>query len=208
MNDCVFCNTEAVKDSIYQTQNFYVRVGIGLIAPGHVLIIPKEHYKCFAELPEHLEPELVELKRGLQKKVTEEFATPFLIEYGVWGQTVNHAHIQVVPSRSEDYEIESLIQEMVVPGGIRHEARDMRGLKEVLEKEQWYVSIEEKGTLYVCHIDGIDYENTKLSKHLRYRLFFEKTKGIKGASSWSAMSDEDKENDEKERDLTKRLLTS
>ena len=155
---------------------------------------------------EQLETELIELKRGLQKKVTEEFATPFLIEYGVWGQTVNHAHIQVVPSRSEDYEIESLIQEMVVPGGIRHEARDMRGLKEVLEKEQWYVSIEEKGTLYVCHIDGIDYDDIEHSKHLRYRRFFELTKGLKGLGSWTDMSDEHKEADGRNRDLTRRLL--
>lgn len=207
MDNCVFCNTEAVKESIYQTPNFYVRVGIGLIAPGHVLIIPKEHYPSIANIPEDLEPELEGLKSRVKKKVTEKCDTDsVLIEYGIWGQTVKHAHIQVVPSKTKDYEIASLIQEMVKPGGIDYEKTDMKGLREILEKEKGYVSIEEKGELWVCHIAGIAYDDKVLRNHLRYRKFFE-SKGLKGVGNWPDMSEGEKVLDEEKRDLTRRLLT-
>ena len=50
MPDCIFCNRGKIKDDILlETKNFFVKVGIGIIAPGHVMLITKKHFKCFGK---------------------------------------------------------------------------------------------------------------------------------------------------------------
>lgn len=205
----IFCSPKAIEESIYQTPNFYVRVGKGLIAPGHIMIIPKEHYDCIALQPRHLDDELGDIKEKVQEKIKKEIGeAPIFIEYGLWGQTVPHAHIQVVPSKSSTYEISSLIEEMVVPEDrIKYEKTNMTGLKEVLDNEEGYVSIEEKGELWVLHVKGIDYNDPELRMHLRYRKFFEETKKLVGLGKWDDMSIEIQEADERVQVETRKLLS-
>ena len=52
---CIFCNCDSIKEDIlWETDNFFVKVGVGILAPGHVMIIPKEHISCYAELSNQL----------------------------------------------------------------------------------------------------------------------------------------------------------
>src|SRR3989338_4459485 len=111
---CVFCDRERILDDILcESENFFVKVGIGLAAPGHVLLIPKEHYRCYADIPSGLEGELGEMKERLTRLISEKFSRPYIVEYGVWGQSVPHAHLHFIPSTSAEYGIESLVDEMV-----------------------------------------------------------------------------------------------
>ena len=208
MDDCIFCDKELVlEDRLGETDNFFVRVGKGLLAPGHVMIITKDHYPCYGDLPDELDEELEELKERVRNKVEEEFSQPFLAEYTpLWGQSVQHAHIHLVPSEGPDYNIDSIMEEMVIPGGIEYEETDTAGLKEIYREERMYVSIEEKGNLYVCHVKEIPFDRDKPHPHLHLRQFFTQTMGLEGVSSWQKMSEEDKIRDEEKRALTKEKL--
>ncbi len=202
MENCIFCNKEKIKDDlIYESKNFLIKVGLGILAPGQLMIIPKEHYLCFGELPNELEEEHGKLKNLFQELITKKFSTPFLFEYGIWGQSVNHAHEHLIPLRSKDYKIDSILEEMIIPGGIRFEEVDRKKLKEIYKCEGKYVSIEEKGRLYVCHVN--DLQDTRDHVYLNIRPFFTKIKGVKGIKNWSEMSEEDKKLGEEKRDLTK-----
>lgn len=203
MKDCIFCNRENIKDDIvHQTTNLFVKVGFGLVTPGHVMIIPNEHYNCFGDLPNGLEGEFDELKVNLQTQLTNTFAEPFEIEYGIWGQSVPHAHTHFIPLKGNGYEINSILEEMVIPERIRFEEVDRRGLKLIFQNEGEYVSIEEHGRLYACHIKGVTYNK---DHPLSFRAFFTK-KGLRGISDWRDMPDEDKKIDEGKRKLTKERL--
>jgi len=50
--DCIFCDRINAGTSIlFETDNFYVKVGYGISAAGHIMIVSKNHYKCLAEVP-------------------------------------------------------------------------------------------------------------------------------------------------------------
>lgn len=209
MEDCIFCDREKIlEDILCETDNFFVKVGFGLIAPGHIMIITKDHYLCYGDLPDELDEKFEELKERVGNKFEEEFAQPFLVEYTpLWGQSVNHAHVHLVPLKGLGYDIDSIMEEMVMPGGIEYEETDMAGLKEIYRDEGMYVSIEEKGNLYVCHVKDIPFDRNNPHPNLHLRQFFTKAIGLEGVSLWQKMTDEDKQRDEEKRLLTKEKLS-
>src|SRR3989344_2496119 len=78
MESCIFCRPrDFPEDILYETDHFYVKVGYGLITPGHVMLITKHHYSCFAALPEELMVEYQKIKDLIIRSVTSAFAIPF-----------------------------------------------------------------------------------------------------------------------------------
>ena len=137
MDYCAFCDKSNIeRDIIYETKNFIVKVGVGIITPGHVMIIPKDHYKCYGELPKEHEKEFLDLKNKIINKITEKFSEPFLIEMGAWGQSVKHAHIHVIPLEGEGYKINSIIKELVIPSGFKHEETSINNIKKNTKQEK------------------------------------------------------------------------
>ena len=120
--DCIFCDRKKVAPNIlYERDKFYTAVGFGLSGPGHSMLISNSHLRCFGELPEGLDREYEQAKQDLARRVESEFNTPTLIEYGIWGQTVPHAHTHFIPRIGPGFGITSFIDEMVIPGGIEVE---------------------------------------------------------------------------------------
>ena len=205
MKDCVFCNKERLlEDIVYNSNNFFVKVGFGIVGAGHVMIVTNKHYSCFGDLPDHLEEEYEELRQKLQKKISDKISEPFLIEYGILGQSVHHAHIHFIPSKGIGYKVNNVLEEMVIPEGIEFEEADRKRLKEIFSAEGVYVSIEEHGKMYVCHVNRIPYIE-EMPILLDYRTFFTKN-GLRGVSGWKKMSNEEIAIDEEKRRLTKKLI--
>ena len=50
------------NEILLESDNFFVKVGVGILAPGHVMIIPKEHISCYAELSNQLGKEFISIK--------------------------------------------------------------------------------------------------------------------------------------------------
>ncbi|MBT7903716.1 HIT family protein [Candidatus Woesearchaeota archaeon] len=205
-SNCIFCDREKVNSELlFETSNFYVKHGLCLISPGHVMIIPKKHFKCFGELPDYLDEEFLELKQKLIKFITKHFSEPFLIEQGNWAQSVFHAHIHLIPHKTKNHDI-NIIQEMVIPSKIPFKKTTWKEIKEIYEKENGYVMYEQNNQLIICDIKGIDENSTKHHKYLSYRGFLTKIVGLKHILDWRIMTEEDKIIDQEKIKLTKKIF--
>ena len=206
MTDCIFCDYDIIKDDIiYETDNFFVKVGFGLVTAGHVMIVSKLHVRCYGELPDELNEEYHQLKQFVIQTITDKFATPFLLEYGIWGQTVPHAHVHLIATQNDEYEVKSIIDEMVIPSHVPFTKGTLSDVKELYAKEKKYVYIEEDGQTYIIDVSLLPNKD-KADTPLDFRGFFPLKKGVKGIESWKNMSEETKVKDEEKRNVTKKLF--
>ncbi len=191
MDDCIFCKEDEARN-LYTTKNFVIRVGKGIITPGHIMIIPKHHYKAIAEIEPSLTQEYLDLKKLAIEKITKIFYKPFLIEYGVFGQTVFHAHIHLVPKASNQYKEVDLFKNMILPAETPAiEITDFNELQEYYKKHKEYIYFEDHKK-YILPITDTLRENISL---VGYRHYFTKI-GLKGVKSWKAMTDDDIKHDD------------
>jgi histidine triad (HIT) family protein len=97
MNDCIFCKIAAGSIpayKVYENEDFLAFLDINPRAPGHILIIPKQHYRWVWDVPNVGTYFEIARKIALaQKKV---FNTDFVLSKIV-GEEVPHAHIWVYP---------------------------------------------------------------------------------------------------------------
>lgn len=109
MKDCIFCKIargEIKSEMILEDDNFFVIKDIKPKTKGHCLVIPKNHFETFLEIPPALSEELFDITQETIKKVmTEEKADGYNIimnNHEVAGQVVKHAHIHIIPRYKKD----------------------------------------------------------------------------------------------------------
>ncbi len=68
------------------------------VAEGHVLLIPRHHYSCYASIPTDLSEEILRIKEEVSLFLSTYYAAPIFFEHGVAGQTVPHAHLHMMPT--------------------------------------------------------------------------------------------------------------
>jgi histidine triad (HIT) family protein len=109
MKDCVFCKIAQKEISVYlvsESDNFVAFLDIHPHAPGHTLVIPKEHFPNLKELPTELGQELVRIiKETEQILVTALKTTDFTLginEGPLAGQAVLHLHFHLIPRFKND----------------------------------------------------------------------------------------------------------
>ena len=92
--DCIFCKIaggEIPSNTIYENSEFKVIMDIAPASKGHVLIIPKEHFKDIYEIDAITAGKLFQL------------ATVVLQNNGlIAGQTVYHFHMHLIPRYEGD----------------------------------------------------------------------------------------------------------
>lgn len=206
MGICIFCDREKIEEGIvHETEDFFVKVGFGLVTAGHVFIFPKEHYDCLAEMPKELWDKFMVLKEEVKRKVKENFSEPFMVEYGNCG-TVAHAHAHLIPLKGEGYEVKSIMEEMGSEGEVEWEEINWNRLREIYLGEKKYVWIEEKGKSYVGHVSRLGNGGKENNPGFLYRVFFTEVKGLKAVHNWKKLIGEEKKIDEKKRKKTKKIL--
>ena len=70
MTDCIFCkivNNELPSYKIYEDENFLSFLDIFPKNEGHVLVIPKKHYRISLDVPDDVLRDLVSLTNKLTK---------------------------------------------------------------------------------------------------------------------------------------------
>jgi diadenosine tetraphosphate (Ap4A) HIT family hydrolase len=208
MENCIFCNkAKIIEDIVYENGNFFVKVGFSLVSPGHSMLISNHHYPCFGDLPAEIEKEFEIKSRELHRLISNEFYEPFQIEYGNWGQSVFHAHSHFIPLQGPEYKVYSIIDEMVKPENIDIEKVDRKKLKEIYKLEGSYVSIKEKGQLYLLHTKGKIFDHDIHSNvGFRYNSFFTIKKGL-DIPGWIQMEEKHKFIDEQKRNITRQTLS-
>lgn len=107
MNDCIFCKIikkEIPSFMITETDNIFVFLDINPNTNGHLLFIPKKHYKDILDIPSELLSEFHELIKKMIIKLDFELKpTGYTIELnnGSAGE-VKHFHIHLIPRYNND----------------------------------------------------------------------------------------------------------
>lgn len=108
MEGCVFCG-EIEKDRVlFETRKWIAMYDKYLVSKGHVLLIPKEHYETFFDLPEQLTNSIQYWIKHI-KNILDDKYHPSGYNIGVncgksAGQTVMHCHIHIIPRYNGDVE--------------------------------------------------------------------------------------------------------
>jgi histidine triad (HIT) family protein len=113
MNDCLFCKIiagEIPAQKVYEDEKVLAILDIKPVNPGHVLILPKEHFADFLDTP----PKVIEKMSEVAKKVAAALKTSLQAEgFNITfnsgqaaGQVIFHTHMHVMPRfLSDGYEL-------------------------------------------------------------------------------------------------------
>lgn len=96
---CVFCRIargEVAAQKVHKGERIVAFLDIRPIRPGHVQIVPREHFDTFDELPEPLAAEILALGQKLAAALKRRQGVR-RVAFMFTGGDVAHAHAHVVP---------------------------------------------------------------------------------------------------------------
>lgn len=99
---CVFCDRTKFGEErlITEDNNHYVVATLGQIKPGYVLIIPKQHISCIGAMGENEISDIETLMLTTKDAIEIEYGIrPIVFEHGIVGQTIQHAHLHLLPAK-------------------------------------------------------------------------------------------------------------
>lgn len=91
---------------VAQTERFVVLPSLGQLAPGHLLLLPREHVTSFGALNKGARQEAQRLCLHISRMLDERFSTPVCFEHGSSGNGhaggcgITHAHVHFVPAQN------------------------------------------------------------------------------------------------------------
>ena len=108
--DCIFCkivNGEIPSYKVYEDDKIMAFLDINPYAPGHTLIIPKEHALDLETISEDTLNHIMNKARDIAKLVTTRLNAPgyTLIQNNGFVQEVKHFHLHVIPKYRENFEM-------------------------------------------------------------------------------------------------------
>jgi diadenosine tetraphosphate (Ap4A) HIT family hydrolase len=96
--ECAFCQIDASTLFVMkETPHFRLVADHAPLLAGHTLIIPRQHYACYGEVPATLDHELTALKSEVKHFFQRYYVHPAYWEHGVFHQSVFHAHLHCFP---------------------------------------------------------------------------------------------------------------
>lgn len=108
-DDCIFCKIlkgDIPSFCIYENDDFKVILDRFPAAKGHVLILPKEHYKDLFELPESISKQIYPLAQKIASAIKETLGADginIVQNNGeAAGQSVFHFHMHIIPRYDGD----------------------------------------------------------------------------------------------------------
>jgi histidine triad (HIT) family protein len=108
--DCIFCKIvkgEIPSYKVYEDDKIMAFLDINPYAPGHTLIIPKEHTLDLETISEDTLNHIMNKARDIAKLVTTRLNAPgyTLIQNNGFVQEVKHFHLHVIPKYRENFEM-------------------------------------------------------------------------------------------------------
>jgi histidine triad (HIT) family protein len=102
--DCIFCAiADGAADAriVAETEGVVAFLDANPLAPGHTLVVPKDHYETLADLPEDAGQAvfslLHELVPAIEEAVDADATTVGFNNGTAAGQEVDHVHGHIVP---------------------------------------------------------------------------------------------------------------
>ena len=105
---CFFCDRTKLEDqtkfkerTITENMDFYIVATLGQITNGgYTLIIPKRHAPCVGAMKEQEIVEIDNIMQTASDYVEVEYGIrPIIFEHGVVGQSIQHAHLHLLPAK-------------------------------------------------------------------------------------------------------------
>jgi histidine triad (HIT) family protein len=96
---CLFCRIakgEIPSHPVYEDTRLYAFLDINPIRPGHIQIVPHQHFAYFDELPPDLAAEIVQLGQKLSRALKKIYGVD-RVAFLFTGGDVPHVHAHVVP---------------------------------------------------------------------------------------------------------------
>lgn len=110
MNECIFCkiiNRDIPSYKLYEDDLIFAFLDINPDSNGHILIIPKMHYKDLDDLDINIFKHIVEIAKDLKKELEEKLSIDglTLIQNNGDIQEVKHFHLHLKPYYKENKEL-------------------------------------------------------------------------------------------------------
>lgn len=109
MNNCIFCKIiqgEIPANKIYEDENHLAFLDIAPINPGHILLIPRVHYKNLYNLPDDtlggIAPLIKKIAIAVKQATNADGINIGMNNESAAGQIVPHAHFHIMPRFSND----------------------------------------------------------------------------------------------------------
>lgn len=107
--DCIFCRIIEGKipvQKVHESERFTAVLDINPIAPGHTLVIPREHHETLTDLPSELALELVsrsqDIARAVVKAMESDGFNYLINNHKCAGQAIPHVHAHIIPRKTGD----------------------------------------------------------------------------------------------------------
>ena len=107
MSDCLFCGIAAgtvPADIVLDEPHAVAFLDYRPVFPGHVLLVPRQHYETLSDLPaDHVGPLFLTAQRLARAvEAAMEADGTFVAMNNRVSQSVAHVHVHVVPRRRKD----------------------------------------------------------------------------------------------------------
>lgn len=160
MKECIICeiinSPKYLEDTIIYENNFLiVKAAKGMVVPGHLLIIPKEHINGFAEFSIKKLNEVKEFAEKISTKIEKYMKTNVIffehgsLQEGRHPKSIVHAHLHIIP-----YNLTQESYEKIINGCQLKKIRTYEEIKDVEHKDYCYFK-DGYGNRYLS--DSIDF---------------------------------------------------
>ena len=109
MDECVFCRIlrgEIPSQKVHEDERSVAILDINPVAPGHALVIPRDHHETWTDLPADLAAALARtaqaVARGILKATGAEGFNLLVNNHRCSGQAIAHAHVHLIPRKTGD----------------------------------------------------------------------------------------------------------
>jgi histidine triad (HIT) family protein len=109
VGDCVFCRIlagEIPAQRVYEDARCVAILDIHPVAPGHALVLPREHHETWLDLPADLAADLARASQAVARAAVKAADAPgfnlLMNNHRCSGQAIPHAHVHVIPRKPDD----------------------------------------------------------------------------------------------------------
>src|SRR3989344_9017567 len=98
MTDCIFCKIvagEVPATKVYEDEAVLAFLNIAPRGPQHTLVIPKEHYRWFYDMPDELSNKVFLAAKKIARELKEKTGLDF-VQLSIIGKDVPHVHGHLV----------------------------------------------------------------------------------------------------------------
>ena len=99
--NCIFCKIADKKipsEIVYEDEYSIAFLDIHPQTPGHTLIVPKEHFPWFFDVPETISNYWFAAAQKVARKLKEDYKSDY-VELKIVGIDIPHSHIHLIPRK-------------------------------------------------------------------------------------------------------------